>query len=100
MNYERAAGSFEQTSLKEKLDNRDITHLVIVGVRTEFCIATTCRAATTLGFKFTLVEDGHTTVDGEIPAEKIITQYNETLSKTCSEDRFISVVPVDKILFS
>ncbi|MBP1932771.1 isochorismatase family protein [Ammoniphilus resinae] len=93
--YKRSADSFDQTLLKEQLENKGITHLVVVGVRTEFCIAATCRRATSLGFHVTLVENGHTTVDGKVPAEKVISQYNDILMK----EQMIRVVPDHEVVF-
>jgi nicotinamidase-related amidase len=86
-----AADSFYQTELKEELQRRNITHLFVVGVRTEYCIDTTCRAALSLGFDVTLIADGHTTVDEFLPAEQVIHHYNTVLSRINTPERRIVV---------
>ncbi|WP_284035881.1 cysteine hydrolase family protein [Neobacillus sp. 114] len=97
--HKRAADSFYQTELQEELQNRGVTNLVVVGVRTEFCIDTTCRAAISQGFDVTLVEDGHTTVDGFYPAEQIINHHNSTLRGVKTPEYQIAVVKADEVNF-
>lgn len=97
--HKRAADSFYQTELQEELQNRGVTNLVVVGVRTEFCIDTTCRAAISQGFDVTLVEDGHTTVDGVYPAEQIINHHNSTLRGVKTPEYQIVVVKADEVIF-
>ena len=76
----RTPDSFHDTVLKEELEKRGIKRLVIVGLQTEFCIDTTCRRAFSLGYKVSLVEDGHSTMDsGILNAEKIIEHHNSIL---------------------
>ncbi|WP_425341255.1 isochorismatase family protein [Brevibacillus borstelensis] len=41
----QATDAFYQTPLKEEWKKRGITHLVIAGARTEYCVDTTCRSA-------------------------------------------------------
>src|SRR5690348_16307188 len=40
-----ASDSFYDTTLQRELDARGVTHVVIVGAQTEFCVDTTCRRA-------------------------------------------------------
>jgi nicotinamidase-related amidase len=61
--HKQGTDAFYQTTLKNNLQAHGINHLVVAGVRTEYCIDTTCRSAIFQGFDVTLVEDGHTTVD-------------------------------------
>ncbi|MFT4413650.1 cysteine hydrolase family protein [Fredinandcohnia humi] len=89
----QAADSFYQTNLHEELQKQNITDLTIVGVRTDFCIDTTCRAALSLGYQVTLIEDGHTTVDDVLPAEQTITHHNSNLRKLSTPDCKIVVIP-------
>ena len=93
-----AADSFYQTSLQQDLNKLGVTHLIVAGARTEYCIDTTCRAAISLGFDVTLVKDGHSTVDGEIPAEQIITHHNFTLRNIGNPLRKINVIPAEQII--
>src|SRR5205807_8606590 len=64
--HKRASDSFYDTSLQEELQARGIKHLVIVGGQTDYCIDTTCRRATTMGYNVTLVADAHTTEDNDL----------------------------------
>jgi nicotinamidase-related amidase len=96
-----AADSFFQTDLKKELQRRNITHLFVVGVRTEYCIDTTCRAALSLGFDVTLIADGHTTVDefGFLPVEQVIHHYNTVLSRINTPERRILVQASNEVEF-
>lgn len=72
---------FRETLLLSQLRERGIQQLVVAGMKTEFCVDTTCRAAADQGFSLVLVSDAHTTVDNpHLPAEKIIAHHNLTLS--------------------
>lgn len=87
-----ATDAFNHTKLQEILGELEVTHLVVMGARTEYCVDTTCRVAISLGYDVTLVKNGHTTVDGIIPAEEIMDHHNYHLSTIGSPDRKIKVV--------
>jgi nicotinamidase-related amidase len=73
----RAADAFYATPLHEELAARGIRPLVMSGCKTEFCIDTTCRLATNLGYDVTLVHDAHsTTANTVLSAERIIAHHN------------------------
>ena len=73
--------AFHETNLHEELKSRKITHVVVVGLQTEYCIDTTCRRAFSLGYKVTLVKDTHSTLDTPIlSATQIIEHHNRVLS--------------------
>ncbi|WP_066318781.1 cysteine hydrolase family protein [Bacillus sp. FJAT-29814] len=97
--HKRAADSFFQTELQEELQRQNVTHLFVLGVRTEYCIDTTCRAALSLGFDVTLIADGHTTVDELIPAEQIINHHNHVLSRVSTPERSIMVQSANDVEF-
>lgn len=97
--YKQAQDSFYQTVLKEKLEQLRVTHLIVTGARTEYCIDTTCRAAISHGYDVTLAADGHTTADGAIPAETMINHHNQTLSQIGNPQRKIKVMPAAQIMF-
>jgi len=85
--------SFQDTRLAAELQQRSIEHLVIAGLQSEYCVDTTCRRAYSLGYKVTLVKDGHSTWNSKIlSAEQIIAHHNRTLDKT-----FASVKPASQI---
>ena len=64
-----------------RLKARGIGHLIIAGIQTEYCIDTTCRRASSLGYEVTLVADAHSTWDTEhLSAWQIIDHPNQVLS--------------------
>lgn len=72
---------FRDTSLQLQLGRRGIKQLVIAGMKTEFCVDTTCRAAPGLGFRTVLISDAHTTMDNSyLSANEIINHHNVTLA--------------------
>jgi nicotinamidase-related amidase len=77
----RRPNSFIGTGLASQLADADVGELVIVGMKTEYCIDATCRAAADLGFPALLVADAHTSVDTPVlPAASIIEHHNRTLN--------------------
>ena len=73
--------AFHETKLKEILDKMRIKKLVLVGLQTEFCVDTTCRRGSILGYKIQLVKDGHGTWNSDsLSAEQIITHHNTVLA--------------------
>jgi nicotinamidase-related amidase len=72
--------AFHKTNLKDSLDKRNIENLVVMGLQTEYCIDTTCRHGSLLGYNILLVKDGHSTWDSDIlSAQKIIAHHNSVL---------------------
>ena len=51
--------AFHETNLHSELESRGIRKLVIAGLQTEYCIDTTCRRASSLGYDIILVENAH-----------------------------------------
>ena len=51
-------GAFYATALREHLEVRKITHLIVMGVTTEVCVQTTMREANDRGYDCLLIEDG------------------------------------------
>jgi len=88
--------AFHGTDLHEQLQRRGITHLVIAGMQTEYCIDTNCRDAHGLGYRVTLASDGHTTFDTpELPASAVVAHHNRTLA----QGGFVEALPVEAIAF-
>ncbi len=75
-----SSDAFTNTNLAAELEARGITHLIVGGLQSDFCVDSTCRMALSRGLNLTLIEDGHTTMDGAIPAEQIIKHHNFVLS--------------------
>jgi nicotinamidase-related amidase len=72
---------FLGTDLEKQLRAAQVQELVVVGMKTQFCVDTTCRVAVELGFSVVLPEDGHTCMDTPaLKAEAIIEHHNATLA--------------------
>jgi nicotinamidase-related amidase len=79
--------AFYATSLQKELDARGITHLVVVGCKTDHCVDATCRKATDLGYNVTLVADAHSTTDNSIlTASQTIAYHNHILERVWSDE--------------
>lgn len=77
----RYPSCFRETDLQHKLNQRGVKQLVIAGMKTDFCVDTTCRAAPELGFRTILISDAHTTMDNaHLSANDIIAHHNSTLA--------------------
>ena len=96
----RESDSFFETTLQQELEKQGITHLVIAGGMTEYCVDTTCRRATSLGYDVTLASDAHLTRDnGVLTAANIIAHHNFVLHDFGAGDRVITAKPTDQIVF-
>src|SRR5213594_926042 len=60
--YKTSMGAFNSTALDQVLRNLDVTTLIVTGVSTECCVATTARDAGDRGYHVLLVEDAGTAV--------------------------------------
>jgi nicotinamidase-related amidase len=94
-----ASDCFHDTTLLEELQRPGVTHLVVTGVQTEFCVDTTCRRAISLGLDVTLVSDAHTTVDATFPAELIIRHHNAVLPRLAHPSHHVAVRPSGEVRF-
>ena len=96
----KASDSFYETRLAEELKAREITHLIIAGAMTEYCVDTTCRRAITAGFDVTLVADAHLTRDTPaLTAAQIIAHHNFVLDGFDAGTHSIRVKPAAEIRF-
>lgn len=66
-------GAFNSTALDQILRNQGITTLVVTGVSTECCVATTARDAGDRGFHVLLVEDAGTAVTPYLQESSLVT---------------------------
>ncbi|RON85244.1 cysteine hydrolase family protein [Pseudomonas fluorescens] len=72
--------AFHGTELAQRLKAARIEDLYLAGMKSQFCIDSTCRAAADQGFKPLLVADAHTCMDTPaLPAQAIIDHHNATL---------------------
>ncbi|WP_411380511.1 cysteine hydrolase family protein [Pseudomonas sp. MPB26] len=86
---------FLGTGLEQHLKAAHVDELVIVGMKTQFCIDTTCRVAVELGFSVVLPQDAHTCMDTPaLKAEAIIEHHNATLTGA-----FVKRVKAAEVLF-
>lgn len=96
----RACDSFFGTDLDQRLRERAVTHLVIGGCITQFCVDTTARRAVTLGYDVTLIGDGHMTADrGGLSFEQIIAHHNATLDGFDAGEHMVDVKISSAIAF-
>jgi nicotinamidase-related amidase len=97
----QSCSSFYDTPLQTMLDEAGISHLIVTGCMTEYCVDTACRHATTLGFDVTLASDGHTTHDNDLlKAAQIIAHHNRALNWFNSGEKTVTVKPASEISFS
>ena len=73
--------AFEKTDLADQLQALGVEGVVITGMKTQYCVDSTCLAARDLGFEAVVIADGHTCSDTpSLKAEQIIAHHNATLA--------------------
>jgi nicotinamidase-related amidase len=73
--------AFAMTDLADQLKACGSQGVVIAGMKTQYCVDSTCRAARDLGFDTVLIADGHTCTDTPaLKAESIVAHHNATLA--------------------
>jgi nicotinamidase-related amidase len=99
--------SFYETTLGADLQARGISQLVIVGMKTDYCVTMTSFRAVALGYDVTLVSDAHTTTDGRLlNAAQTIAYHNDFLCDFGAEDGFgagkhwVTVKPSSEVTFN
>jgi nicotinamidase-related amidase len=86
--------------LQQELEKRAIAHLIVAGGVTEYCVDTTCRRATSLGYDVTLAGDAHLTRGNQVlTAANIIAHHNFVLDAFGAGDHVVRVRPTDEIVF-
>ncbi len=60
------AGTFASTDLDQRLRDRNVQSVVVVGVATDVCVSTTAREAADRGFKVVTVSDACTTLSDQL----------------------------------
>lgn len=91
----RHGSAFHDTDLDVRLRAAGVGRLVVVGMKTQYCIDAACRAAAALGYDVTLVRDGHSCADTpELSAERIIAHHNSTL-----DGDYVRLAAADRIAF-
>ncbi|WP_227874316.1 isochorismatase family protein [Tumebacillus algifaecis] len=96
----KATDAFFQTDLHTYLTANRVTDLVICGCKTNYCIDTAVRRATTLGYQVIVAQDAHSTTDnGVLSAEQIIAHHNATLHGLDNVHNYSLVTPCAEITF-
>ena len=96
----RESDSFFGTTLQQELEKRGIAHLIVAGAMTEYCVDTTCRRATSLGYDVTLAGDAHLTRNNEVlTAANIIAHHNLVLNDFGAGEHVVRIKPTDEIVF-
>jgi nicotinamidase-related amidase len=96
-----ATDSFHRTGLQDLLQSRGVSHLVVCGLQSEFCVDSTVRGALARGYPVTLVADGHSTSDnGILSAAQIAAHHTATLANIGSFGPRVTATPAFGIHFS
>lgn len=104
--FKRFNSSFEQTTLEESLAGLGISHIVLCGAASNWCIRATAYAALDGGYDLTLIKDGHTTgamefEDGyRIEAQQIVNELNTVVEWLSYPGRCNRAIPVTALDFS
>ncbi|MDO9417681.1 cysteine hydrolase family protein [Pararhizobium sp.] len=98
--HKTSCDSFFHTALQDELQKRAITHLVIGGCQTPYCVDTTARRAVSLGYGVTLLSDGHMTGDrGALTFTQIIAHHNAVLGGFNAGSHVVELRRCDEITF-
>jgi nicotinamidase-related amidase len=90
--HKQHPNAFEQTSLDQTLRKKGISRLVICGLVTHGCVKASCLGALELGYRVTLVKDGHSSYSAQ--AAVLIDEWNQKLGEKGTE-----IKPAAGILF-
>ena len=92
------SSAFEGTDLVNILRQRNIDTVVICGLQSEFCVATTSLSALKNGFDVIVAQDCHSTVPtDELAAEIIVKQQNDLLKDKGAD--ILSVTELTQTVF-
>lgn len=87
--------AFKETGLREYLDSKGITDLILTGMQTEYCIDTTCRVAFEFGYRIVIPENCTSTCNNEYFSGESLVKYYE---RQIWNRRFAEVMPVDEVI--
>lgn len=91
----RFNSAFVKTDLKEYLESRQVTTIILTGMQTEYCIDATCKSAFEHGFQVIVPEETNTTYDNDfLSGEKLYQFFNYTIWN----NRFAKVIPMKDAL--
>lgn len=104
--HKKFNSSFEHTPLEETLARLGVTHIVLSGAATNWCIRATAYGALDRGYDVTLVKDAHTTEtielqDGSmIEAAGIIRELNIVMTWLSYPDRTNGTISAEDVDFT
>ena len=104
--YKRFESSFEGTALEENLACIGVTHIVLAGAQTNWCIRATAYAALDRGYDLTLLKDAHTTTGIElgnglsVEAANIINDLNVTMTWIRYPGRNSGTAATEEVVFA
>lgn len=91
--------AFIGTDLKEQLDRKGITELVIVGLTTNHCVSTTTRMAGNFGYEVRLIADATATFDRTgINGEKFDAETIHQTALASLNEEFAEVIDTEELL--
>ena len=92
--------AFYQTDFTAQLEMRGVTHLIVTGFMSQYCVDITVRRAVDLGYVVPLVADGHgTSDDGALRHEQITAHHNILLGKIYDPETQLTVKTTKEISF-
>ncbi|SMG01970.1 isochorismatase family protein [Burkholderia singularis] len=95
----RVSDAFQDTPLAAGLDRHGISHVILCGYATQFCVDATARRAALIGYRTTVVADLHTTCDWpHLSAAQIITHHNLTWKNCTYSGNGVVPRPLDDVL--
>jgi nicotinamidase-related amidase len=104
--HKQYESSFEGTTLESELAQRGVSHIVLAGAMTNWCIRATAYGALDRGYDLTLVKDAHTTShldldDGfQIRAEQVVQDLNVVMRWLSYPGRKSSTATADEVVFT
>jgi nicotinamidase-related amidase len=91
--------AFETTDLEPTLRRLGVTHVVVTGVHSDYCVQTTALSALIRGFDLTFVSDCHAARDSELPPHQIQALINSRFQTLRYPGRTVEVVPAAEVTF-
>ena len=88
--HKQHGNAFEDTALDAALRSGNVTNVIVAGLVTHGCVKATCIGALELGYRVTLVKDGHSSFSKQ--AAKLIDQWNQKLNAMGAELRSASEI--------
>jgi nicotinamidase-related amidase len=89
----RHANAFEETNLREELEKRKVSVVVVTGLVTHGCVKETCLGALEEGYHVVLVSDAHSSYNKD--AAQLIEKWNQAI-----HEKGADLLETQKVTFS